>query len=283
MTDTRLTQAVVYALAGMGAGGAVHLNQANVYAMGTEPSGEVRLTQGNVYALGGTGAEGKTILTQANVYALGRGRIGNPRVRVWTFALDGHDFYVLRLGDFLTFVYDVYSEQWVDWADLDQLFWRANVGINWTGGTGLGNQYGSNVLVGDDVYGLLWFLDPDQPYDENPDSSDPVNEVFFDRITMGQVPMVGREVLPCYAAWLTTDMGDPGYVGAGVTLEISDDGGVTFDNMGTVTVTPGELSPELSWASLGQIGAPGRLFRITDDGAIARIDGMEMNDPDDEK
>jgi hypothetical protein len=37
----------------------------------------------------------------------------------------------------------------------------------------------------------------------------------------------------------------------------------------------------LSWYSLGQIQAPGRLFRITDDGAVARIDGMEMNDPDD--
>jgi hypothetical protein len=78
-------------------------------------------------------------------------------------------------------------------------------------------------------------------------------------------------------------MGDPAYTDAGVMLEISDDAGVTFDDMGTVTVTAGDTSPELSWYSLGQITAPGRLFRITDDGAIARIDGMEMNDPDDEK
>jgi hypothetical protein len=107
-----------------------------------------------------------------------------------------------------------------------------------------------------------------------------VQQVFFERVVQGQVPMAGREVLPCYACWITTDMGAPAYVGAGVLLEISDDGGVSYDDMGTVTVTTGETSPELSWYSLGQIEAPGRLFRITDDGAVARIDSMEMNDPD---
>jgi len=98
---------------------------------------------------------------------------------------------------------------------------------------------------------------------------------------MGQVAIRGREVMPCYACWITSDMGDPAYVGAGVTLYTSDDAGKTFDSHGLVTVTPGENSPELSWYSLGQISAPGRLFKIVDDGAIARIDGLQMNDPDD--
>ncbi len=93
--------------------------------------------------------------------------------------------------------------------------------------------------------------------------------------------MRGRENMPCYAAWLTTDMGDPAYDGAGVRLEISDDGGVTFEDMGLVPITLGAAYPEIAWYSLGQIEAPGRLFKITDDGAIMRIDGMEMNDPDD--
>jgi hypothetical protein len=93
--------------------------------------------------------------------------------------------------------------------------------------------------------------------------------------------MTGRENMPCYAVWLTTDMGAPAYVGAGVTLEISDDAGKSYDDMGTINVTTDANSPELAWYSLGQIEAPGRLFRITDDGAVARIDAMEMNDPDD--
>jgi 2-methylcitrate dehydratase PrpD len=45
-----------------------------------------------------------------------------------------------------------------------------------------------------------------------------------------------------------------------------------------VTVTAGEFTPELSWYSLGQIGAPGRLFKIVDDGAVARIDGAPLNE-----
>jgi hypothetical protein len=73
-------------------------------------------------------------------------------------------------------------------------------------------------------------------------------------------------------------MGDPAYDGAEVNLSISDDAGVTFDDMGNIVVNMGADYPELSWYSLGQITAPGRLFKITDDGAIARIDGLEMND-----
>lgn len=222
-------------------------------------------------------------VSQLFVRAIVRGHTENPRIRVWTFTLDGHDFYVLRLGDILTFVYDVYSEQWVDWQDFAHAYWRPSIGTVWNGASALAQSFGSSVVAGDDTWGLLWFLDPNQPYDEHPDYTAPDQEVYFERITMGQVPMRGRENLPCYAAWLTTDMGDPAYDGAGVRLEMSDDAGVTFDDMGYVTITAGANYPELSWYSLGQIEAPGRLFKITDDGAITRIDGLEMNDPDDEK
>lgn len=233
--------------------------------------------------------DGETLrVTEAAVLVAVRGRVANPKLRAWTFSLDGHDFYVLRLGMILTLVYDAYSEQWMDWNAFTEIYWPVNIGVNWVGGTGqlntAGDSFGSNVLVGDDTHGLLWFLDPNQPYDQSPDGPlDPVQEKYFERVTMGQVPTVGRGVLPCYSVWLTTDIGDPAYFGAGVTLSISDDAGKSFDDMGLVTVTLGENSPELAWYSLGQIQAPGRLFMIVDDGAIARIDGMEMNDPDDTK
>lgn len=222
-------------------------------------------------------------VSQLVVRTLIKGHTENPRIRAWTFTLDGHDYYVLRLGDLGTHVYDDYSEQWMDWQDFTHAYWRPNIGTVWNGASALAHNFGSSVIAGDDTWGLLWFLDPNQPFDEHPDSTAPVQQVYFERITMGQVPMRGRGVLPCYATWLTTDMGDPAYTGAGVRLEISDDGGVTFDDMGYVTITAGANYPELSWESLGQIQAPGRLFKITDDGAIARIDGMEMNDPDDEE
>lgn len=264
-------------------------------------SGETRVTEGSVLAAinfpspfervtwaGGLITVKSDIalrVTEAAVLVAVRGRTANPKLRAWTFTLDGHDFYVLRLGTMGTLVYDAYSEQWMDWDAFGEIYWPVNIGFNWVGGQGVtdtaGDTFGSNVLVGDDTFPLLYFLDPNQPYDESPELSEPQQEVFFERVLQGQVPMVGREVLPCYACWLTTDMGAPAYVGAGVKLEISDDAGKTYDDMGTVNVTVDENTPELSWYSLGQIEAPGRLFRITDDGAVARIDGMEMNDPDD--
>lgn len=211
------------------------------------------------------------------------GRTSNPKLRAWTFTLDGHDFYVLRCGMFGTLVYDLYSQEWMDWDAFGEAYWPVNTGMTWVdgqGAVGVDGLFGSNVLIGDDTYPLLYFLDPDLPYDENPESLDPEQEIFFTRVLQGQVMTTGREVLPCYAVWLTTDMGAPAYFGAGVQLEISDDAGNSYDDMGTVTVTAGDNSPELSWYSLGQIQAPGRLFRITDDGAVARIDSLEMNDPD---
>lgn len=223
---------------------------------------------------------GNIQLSDAGAIVVGDGRIANPKLRAWTFTLDGHDFYVLRLGDDISLVYDVYSEQWMDWSSPDLNFWRLNTGMNWLGGQRFGDSYGSDVIAGDDVHGLIYFLDPEQPYDQSPLDYAEIQEQYFERIVMGQVPIRGRDFIPCYALWLTTDMGNPAYTGAGVTLYTSDDAGVTFDDQGLVTVTEGDYSPELVWTSLGQMSAPGRLFKLVDDGAIARIDCLEMDDPE---
>ena len=217
--------------------------------------------------------------SQSLVRAIIRGRVAEPVVRAWTYSMDGHDFYVLRLGDTQSFVYDMYSEQWVDWTSTDRTNWRASRGINWSGGVNLSTLYGSDVVVGDDTWGLLWFLDPLQGYDDNVDTDRPEQRVYFERIAMGQVAVSGRTVVPCYVAHLTANQGEPVYPGAGVTLYTSDNGGITFDDHGTIEITTDEYSyPQLSWYSLGQIRAPGRLFKIIDDGAVARIDSLDIND-----
>lgn len=221
---------------------------------------------------------GEVEVSQVGALVVGRGRIDNPKLRAWTFTLDGHDFYVLRLGTMFTLIYDVYSEQWVEWDSPDLDFWRPNIGVNWSGGQKFAREFGSDIIVGDDTYGLIYFLDPEQPYDQTPQDYAEVQEQYFERIVMGQLPIRGREVLPCYSIWITSNMGNPAYTGAGVTLYTSDDAGETFDDHGLVTVTLGEFQSELSWYSLGQLSAPGRLFKIVDDGAVVRIDCMEMND-----
>lgn len=273
MTDGRLSQLTVRSIA---EGNDARLSTLAVRAIYNFPSEAARISQVTVRSLTVPAPDAR--ISQLLVRAVVRGRIANPTIRTWTFSLDGHDFYVLRLGDDTTFVYDVYSEQWVEWGDQETPLWGLSCGQNWIGGNGISQNYGSNVVAGDDNYGLLWFLDPEQPYDQHPVEANPTQEIYFTRIAMGQSVVTGRQVLPCYAAWLTTDMGDPAYDGAEVNLSISDDAGVTFDDMGNIVVNLGADYPEISWYSLGQITAPGRLFKITDDGAITRIDGLDMDD-----
>lgn len=272
------------------------LSQGNVLVLANAAGGDSRLTQATVLALANIKAEfsvlsqaavlvlanasgGAARNTQSYVLVLGRGRVANPRLHAWTFTLDGHDFYVLRLGDEETLLWDASTEQWVSWSSGTDQTWRANVGRNWIDGGALGAVYGSNVIVGDDNFGWLWFLDPTLGYEQNPNGDDNAN-LPFTRITMGQVAARGREVLPCYVVHLTADLGAGAFDGAAVTLALSDDSGHTFTDFETITVTLDNFTQEFAWYSLGQITAPGRLFKITDDGAFTRIDGLEMNDAD---
>lgn len=222
-------------------------------------------------------------VTQARIRVVAAGRIADPTVRAWTFTLDGHDFYVLRLGDEETLIYDLSTQQWVNWDSHTLPFWRLNSGQTWVGGQSLGVMFGSSIVAGDDLAGLLWVLNPERSYDEAVSATAANPQAPFIRVVMGQVAMTGREVLPCYAIFLIGD--NFGAVNAdftaSVTLEYSDDAGKTYDLADTITVTPETINQSYEWLSLGQIEAPGRLFRITDNGVFARIDSMTMNDPDD--
>lgn len=269
--EVRVTQGRVFSLA---EGSTLRLTQARVYASINFPTEELRVTQGRVYAAA-TAAMALRV-TQARVFAAVRGRMDNPRLRAWAFTLDGHDFYVLRLGDTKTLVYDLYSQQWMDWSSWEKDYWRANIGANWLGANADADEFGSNVIVGDDTFGLLWLLDPNQGFDEHPDYT--IDEDLpMERVVMAQMPIGGRAVMPCNVVYLTADNSGPTFTGATVTLDISDDEGKSFQAQGTITIAPENSGQELAWRSLGQISAPGRLFRITDTG-LARIDSLEMND-----
>lgn len=216
---------------------------------------------------------------QAGALAVSRGRVANPRLRSWTFTLDGHDFYVLRLGDEATLIYDTASEQWVDWASGDVPFWRLNCGMNWIGAQALGHTMGSAVIAGDDVHGVLWFLDPDQAWDQHPFAENPNQELPFERIVTGQVLAVGRASVPCYGIFLAGDNygSDATEYVASVRLDYSDDQGRNFDSAESLLSDITTTNP-YSWYSLGQIEAPGRIFRVVDNGVLTRIDSMSMND-----
>jgi hypothetical protein len=274
----------------------IFVQQANVYAL-AETGPEMQITSGGLLAVAIWPAEflhaseaGLITVSQAapivaaseaGMLVVARGRIANPRARAWTFTLDGHDFYVLRLGDQTTLIYDVYSEQWIEWTSQDLPFWRPSAGQTWLGAAKLAEDYGSTVVVGDDTFGLLWFLNPEQPYDEHPDELRTPQQLAFERIVTGQVLATGRQQIPVYAVFVGGD--NYGLSGVDFTPEVrlegSDDQGRTFDDYGSITV-PADYNQALAyeWLSLGQISEPGRIFRIVDNGVFARIDSMDMND-----
>lgn len=220
-------------------------------------------------------------VSQVRSFAVIHGRIANPRVRAWTFTLDGHDFYVLRLGDETTLLYDTASEQWIEWTSKESGAWRPNTGMTWIGAAALGDTYNSNIVAGDDTFGLLWFLDPDLAWDENPDSARTPQEIDFDRIVSAQSLTNGRSYVPCYALFLDGDnygLTADDFVPS-IVLETSDDQGRTFFAHDVLTVVPDiTVDNPYSWYSLGQISSPGRIFRVTDNGVFTRIDTMTMND-----
>lgn len=257
----------------------INVPQGIILAAYSFPTPDVRAAQAGIVAAFRQTAQIEA--PQAMMLVAARGRIANPRLRSWTFPLDGHDFYVLRLGDFTTLLYDTTSEQWIEWTSGGLNFWRPNTGINWIGAGALAHTYGSDIVVGDDTFGLLWFLDPLLPYDEHPDPDRDPQQVPFDRIVTGQVLASGRQFLPCYALFLD---GDNYGLTAGdftptILLETSDDQGRNFDAYDALTVEPDiSVNNPYAWYSLGQFGSPGRIFRVTDTGVLTRIDAMSMND-----
>lgn len=210
---------------------------------------------------------------QAQALVLTKGRVEDPKVRAWTFTLDSHDFYVLRLGNFETLVYDIKTEQWYTWASLGSNVLPLDTGISWLGGNRLAATFGSNILCTDDTIGTLYLMSPESPFDEGP--LDYLSTNRFDRIVQGQLPVRGYSSIPCFGAQVYGDIGQADET-LTVTLETSDDSGFNYSSQGDISILPGEYKTRVDWRSLGSMTAPGRLFKITDDGAFARIDGLEV-------
>jgi hypothetical protein len=216
--------------------------------------------------------------TNTGVLAVARGTIDNPKLKAWTFTLDGHDFFVLKLGTGRkTLVYDLSTGQWSHWSSNSQEHWRASEGMNWVSSGSNPNDYGSNVVVGDDSYGLLWILDPEYGIDQGLLSS--LDDVTFPRVATGQATAKSRQFIPVYNVTLEASRGQPALTANTVTLSYSDDQGnsyVTADQ--DITVVAGDYAQEYRWLSLGHMKAPGRLFKIEDNGAFARIDALDVNE-----
>ncbi len=233
----------------------------------------------NVYKSVGyilTGEENTAQVAKAVAYIL----IGEPPIpdmtiiRAWGCSLDGHDFYLLRLGTDYTMVYDDATEQWSHWHSPDSDVFRAHLGLNWYGfnTTTIGRGFSWNIIGADDTTNNLWILDPTVGDDEDTVSG----STPFERQVLGAVPIRGREVISCNQAYVTMNLGSPQVTGGAITLSTSDDSGQTWLDHGTITVTSTDYSQEIVWHGLGLITAPGRLFKLTDEGAAVRISSLDI-------
>lgn len=258
----------------------LNLPQGGALAVYNIPAKDINTTFSSLTAVVDWTAQGMPV-TQALITAVVKGRTSNPKLISWWYTLDGHDYYVLKLGtNGKTLVFDLTTSQWSWWANGSEGFWNAAVGMNWRSSGSIPQNYGSNVIVGDDSQGILWCLDPLYGLDDSPYADIPANP--FERIATGQIPTEDRIKPPIYQVYLSASLGKPALTANTVTLEYSDDQGNTYRVAGTKTANEGDYEQEFAWRSLGlagsrkSMGSPGRLFRITDNGAFARIDSLNV-------
>lgn len=227
-------------------------------ALFNKPAGEVEAAGMAVLDTRKTAAnEGKVFGTHYTLLALTLSRPDDRRLRAWTFTLDGHDFYVLKLGRHGTIVFDTITNKWSEWKSEGFPYWRAVVGFNW----------GPDIVAGDSNLGMIWTID-NEPTDDS--------GVVITRVITTMLSMRLREAMPINGLMVA------GAVGFGnsdlpvtMTLRTSDDNGRTWDDHGTEVHEGDNFRDELSWRSLGTVHAPGRIFQITDTGVATRIDGVD--------
>jgi hypothetical protein len=269
-----VTQAFVSSLSG-GEAAQTQVSQAFVASVVNLPTKQVQVSQGFVTLLSG-GTDRGVQVSQAMVLVLCRGKVDDPNIRAWTFTLDGHDFYVLRLGNIETLVYDLTTEQWSVWGTGSQNLWNAYTGINWIGGNKFAASFGSNIVVGADSNGSIFFLDPDKPNDDAVITGRSAGP--FRRRLTGQIPLRGYSSARVFEVQLLGSVSD---LDNGATEDIellySDDRGDNYVSAGTIATVDGQYDIRASWRSLGSFSSPGRLFRFQDFGALKRVDSITIN------
>jgi hypothetical protein len=199
------------------------------------------------------------------------GTTDSAALRCWGFRLDAHEYYVLRLGDGTTLVFDRSTRQWSRWQSPARLNWRPHVGLNWQGMTDSLTDGGTDIVCGDDATGVLYRLNPTKGTDD-----DPVTElaVPFSRDVTGMIALDGRDVLKLNAVQVTVAFGAPSATAAAISLETSSDLGKNWINHGSVSLT--DADTVLEWRGCGLARQPGLLARLSDNGATVRIGRAEV-------
>lgn len=276
MADVQVTQGAIRIL-GTGVAERLDVVQAAARVVFNFPTEFTRVTQAAVRVVDEPYTDVR--VQQALIRTIIYGRVDDPQVRVWTFELDQHDYYVIRLGNDGTLVYDLYADQWYIWGSGDTELWRAFTGTNWLQPGQNAQSFGSNIVVGDDGAGTIWFLDPSADVDEDALEGSEKPRPFLRKAT-SQVAIRGYDSVPCYGLELLGSSGQSAL--QGVTLFTSDTRGTSYVDRGTIDVALDDFDTRLNWRSIGSMKNLGRLFRIEDRGALKRIDSLTLEGDEEE-
>jgi len=189
------------------------------------------------------------------------GDLDGSRQRAWTFDLDGHTFYVLDLGASGTLVYDTLTGQWSRFRTAGYGGWNFKNGFHW--------RTGKMVIGGADGSGQLLRLSAQSFLDEG------WRPVIYE--VRGMVQTTSKDFIRQYALRM---IGATGLLADSISpatkMQFSDDRGVTWSPVFTLELTPNSRQ-RIEFRSLGAFTAPGRIFRIYDEGGIKFIANVEAH------
>lgn len=211
------------------------------------------------------------VAQDALLIAYKEGIPGESRQGAWTFILDGHRFYVLPLGPEGDWAYDTTTQQWI------QLQTQGFDGMNFQHGV----MWDIRIIGGDALYGYLYELDPNQPFDEA------WREI--EHTVTGQTVSRNMNFVTVGNFRLTATVGDLQENDSVINLRFSDDNGNTWSNYYPLTLQSGNYSQLLIWQSLGGFRTPGRIFEISDSAGLVGLYGADArfvnydDDPIDEE
>ena len=189
------------------------------------------------------------------------GDLDGSRQRAWTFDFDGHTFYVLDLGASGTPVYDTLTGQWSRFRTAGYGGWNFKNGFHW--------RTGKMVIGGADGSGQLLRLSAQSFLDEG------WRPVIYE--VRGMVQTTSKDFIRQYALRM---IGATGLLADSISpatkMQFSDDRGVTWSPVFTLELTPNSRQ-RIEFRSLGAFTAPGRIFRIYDEGGIKFIANVEAH------
>lgn len=198
------------------------------------------------------------VTEMAMLAAYRTGTPDNERRRAWAFDFDGHTFYVLDLGPEGTFAFDLTTGMWCEMKTKGHDGWNMRAGTQW----------GAKVIACDFVNPIVWELDPDQPLDEG------WKAVAHTVTAMLQFRF--RKAKRQDSLRVTASVGQVAVDESVLRLRFSDDMGQTWSDYLDITLNSESYMQELAYLSLGAVQAPGRVFELSDEGGLVRIDGADV-------